>query len=706
MDATSTDTTDTKRVGIWIRVSTDDQAKGDSPEHHEKRARAYAEAKDWQVVELYDLSGVSGKSVMAHPEAKRMLSDVRKGHITGLIFSKLARLARNTRELLDFSDIFREEGADLVSLQDAIDTSSPAGRLFYTMLAAMATWEREEIAERVAVSVPIRAKLGKNVGGQASFGYQWKDNTLIPQPEEAPVRKLMYELFAEHKRKRTVARLLNDQGYRTRKGSEFTSTTIERLLRDPTAKGLHRANYTKSLGLKKRWEVKPQSDWIYTEVPAIVSAELWGECKAILDDQRRRYKPPSRKTVHLFSGLTFCSCGHKMYVPSNTPKYVCSKCRNKVPIVDLDGIFHEQLKHLFFSPSEVAEYLKQGNEVMREKEELLEVLVGEQRKISREMDKLYDLYMAEQITKEGFGERYHPLDQRLKQIEDQLPELQAQLDVMKIHYLSSDQIIAEARDLYTRWPLLPMGDKRSIVEAITESIVIGKDEVNINLCYLPPAPDQTRPPSGGEGGGGSNTPEDEPPQPHGGDNNVPQPFSSDKKLSHPYSKQGNGKSVTQRHGFMAATSWTREGYVTWALARATTIQPFSSGWRNDSSTARGNSGSSSRNRTPRCDSDISPGRARVPPPTVAAIDDEWCGSRNGLRRVRRPPVSSPATLWIMLTSSTSDGASGGSSPGRRWASIDLPAPGGPIISRLWPPAAVTSSARLAVSWPLMSRRSG
>ncbi len=478
-------TESSKQVGIWIRVSTEDQVRGESPETHERRARAYAESRDWTVVKVYRLDAWSGKTVKDTPEAKQMLLDVQSGHITGLIFSKLARLARNTKELLDFADQFRDAKADLVSLGEAIDTSTPAGRLFYTMVAAMATWEREEIAARVAASVPIRAQMGKPLGGAASFGYEWKEQKLVVNNQEAPVRKLMYDLFLEHRRKKVVARLLNERGYRTRNGSPFTDTTVDRLLRDPTAKGTRRANYTQTKDPNGAWEVKPESDWILTPVEPIVSIELWDEVNAILDEKRAKGKRQTKPVAHLFAGVAACECGARMYVPSNSPKYTCAKCRNKIPVRDLEAIFKEELRAFVFSPDEIFGHVQAGNEKVQSFESLVLSLDAEQKKLTGEADKLIELYQASVLDKKAFGVRYEKLRIRLEQIGEELPELQAKRDVLKIALASQEEVLSGSRDLVDRWDTLPHPERRQVVEAILDRVVVGNGEVEFNFLYNP-----------------------------------------------------------------------------------------------------------------------------------------------------------------------------------------------------------------------------
>jgi len=478
-----------KPVGIWIRVSTEDQAQGDSPQHHEERAREYAKFNNWTVAEVYDLAGVSGKSVIEHPEAKRMLADVKRGHITGLIFSKLARLARNTRELLDFSDYFRAHNADMVSLQEKIDTSSPAGRLFYTMIAAMAQWEREEIADRVRASIKIRAKLGKSLGGAAPFGYAWKDNKLEINPTEAPVRKHMYELFAKHKRKKSVARMLNEAGYRTRNGSRFTDTTVVRLLQDQTAKGFYRSNHTHRND-KGKLIAKPEAEWVLTPIAPIVSDALWNECNNALL-ARKNGKPVGPKPVHLFAGLLFCGCGQKMYVFSRSPKYICPKCRNKIPMEDIEGVFREELKDFFVSKERIRAHLLNANQHLSDKKARLGAHDRNLEKVRLEMRKVYQLYQTDQITPEGFGKLYRPLEDQEKSLASELPKLQGEIDAMEMHSISADQVVDEATNLHRGWPKLDAERKRGIIESIVEKIVLTGDTIDITYCYLPSSEELT-----------------------------------------------------------------------------------------------------------------------------------------------------------------------------------------------------------------------
>ena len=474
-----------KLVGIWIRVSTEDQAKGESPQHHEERARSYAKSRGWQVKEVYDLAGQSGKAVMQHHEAKRMMKDIERGHITGLVFSKLARLSRNRRELEDFADFFNKHHADLISLSEAIDTSTAGGRMFFHLLGVFAQWEREEITERVNASVLTRAKLGKSINGQAPYGYQWKDRKLVVQSEEAAIRRQAYALFLEHRRKGNVARLLNTAGYRTRGGSIWRDTQVLRILIDPSAKGIYYFNRFRQTGKSWKTEPKPESEWGKVQCEPIIPEALWNQVNQIIEEQFKSWKKPGKPPVHLFSGLAHCTCGHKMYVRADSPKYFCRKCHNKIPINDLETVVHQELKAFFGEPERVVAHLQQGDKNLAEKQILLDAHQRELQKVRDEMTRTHRLYLDGEITSQGFGQFYKPAEERLNQLASELPKIQADVDFLKVNKLSADDILHEANTLYDRWPTMALEVKRNIAQGLIEKILIGNGKIHIKFSQLP-----------------------------------------------------------------------------------------------------------------------------------------------------------------------------------------------------------------------------
>tara|TARA_R110000868_G_scaffold11516_7_gene56441 strand:+ start:41947 stop:43491 length:1545 start_codon:yes stop_codon:yes gene_type:complete len=478
-----------KPVGIWIRVSTEDQAKGDSPQVHRINAKKYAALKNWDVVEIYDLSGVSGKTVMAHPETVRMLADIKSGHITGLIFSKLARLARNARELLELADIFQEHSADLMSIHESIDTSTPSGRMFFGIIASVAQFEREETVDRLRLSIATRAKMGKRLSGKTSFGYQWKGDTLVPHPDEAPVRALIFKLFAETQRKKTVARTLNERGYRTRNGSLFSVPTILRLLTNPDAKGMYRINHTAVDPKKGHHCLKPESEWVWMPCEAVVSVELWDQCNAILAKQAKGNKPGPRGQ-YLFAGKVKCGCGSKMYVLSkHNRRFVCRGCRNRLPQDDLEAIFRSQLETFFSSDDEIAAYLASTQADIIAKEEQVRVLRRERETLSEDRDMAWRGYNDGVIERDRFKDLEKRAASRLKEIDSGMAELGAEVAVLKVSSLSSEEVVSSAKGLYSRWEMLSFDEKASIINSITDDIVVGERDIAINLHYVPSTPD-------------------------------------------------------------------------------------------------------------------------------------------------------------------------------------------------------------------------
>jgi site-specific DNA recombinase len=350
---------------------------------------------------------------------------------------------------LEFADIFQHASADLISLDESIDTSTPVGRFFYTLISAIAEWERGEIGARVKASVGTRAKLGKSLGGEAPFGYRWNNKELVLDPDEAPVRKLVHELFAKEKRKLTVAKILNERGFRTRRGEEFSYTSVARMLTDPIVKGMRRVNYTESTGDGKKWKLKPTDEWIFNEVPRIISDELWDACNSILENITST-NPVRKKGIHLFSGVLYCQCKTKMYMRSKSPKYVCPNCKNKVDPNDLEKIFHNRLETFLFSDTEIQDQVQKERILIKDKEVLLEAQKREYQRLKQKVSNILDLYHDGKLSKDAFEEHHSPVYQNQIQVEQSMMELQGQIDALRMQSLDNVQVLSDAQNLHKR----------------------------------------------------------------------------------------------------------------------------------------------------------------------------------------------------------------------------------------------------------------
>ncbi len=162
-----------------------------------------------------------------------------------------------------------------------------------------------------------------------------------------------------------------------------------------------------------------------------------------------------------------------MYVPSNTPKYVCYKCRNKIPVADLEKVFQEQLKGFVFSPEQIAAHLEDADKTIQEKQELLTVMEKEYQQVKAKMERIIRLYTEEHLTGEAVKRIYSPLETRAKQLETGgPPQIQGEVAFLRVNLQSSDQVYKDAQNLYGHWSDLSQEEKRNVVETIVNRITI------------------------------------------------------------------------------------------------------------------------------------------------------------------------------------------------------------------------------------------
>jgi DNA invertase Pin-like site-specific DNA recombinase len=148
----------TKRCAIYARVSTADQ----TCENQLLELRRFAAARGWDPVEYVD-SGVSGAKER-RPQLDAMMAAVRSRKVDAVIATKLDRLARSVHHLVAMGQEFQELGVDLVVLDQAIDSTTPSGRLLFHVLASIAEFERDLIRDRVIAGLKRAKAQGVRIG--------------------------------------------------------------------------------------------------------------------------------------------------------------------------------------------------------------------------------------------------------------------------------------------------------------------------------------------------------------------------------------------------------------------------------------------------------------------------------------------------------------------------------------------------------------
>jgi len=147
----------------------------------------------------------SGKNETDRQQFNIMMDFVREGDV--LFITKLDRLARSVIDLQNIAKFLEDKNVDLKVIQQNIDTTSPAGRLLFTMLGAIAEFERDLINERVKEGIEAAKKKGVQFGRRAILTYKEK-NVIYNQHEKGKSVAWLSKIF--HVARNTIYRALKD----------------------------------------------------------------------------------------------------------------------------------------------------------------------------------------------------------------------------------------------------------------------------------------------------------------------------------------------------------------------------------------------------------------------------------------------------------------------------------------------------------------
>jgi site-specific DNA recombinase len=320
------------RVGLYVRVSLDQDDTGKSTDDQEAVGREWVGKVGAVLVDVYSDRDRSASryATKEREEFTRLLGDIAAGKLDAVWFWELSRSQRRLDVFAKLRDLCRDMGVLWVIRDRVVDPNDSTDMMSSAMMAVIGENESEMTSQRVQRGKKSSANLGRR-SGRVPYGYRAEydrdgrylhdvpdlfdgNAVAVEDSPAAIVREIYARILAGHSLT-SIRRDLNDRGIRTKQGYPWENSKIRHIAMSPTYLG--QRVYQVGEGILQADRVKMVLDGVETKWPPLVDAETFWAVHRILSDPARRTTRPGRRTHALLSSLARCAkCGGKLILKS------------------------------------------------------------------------------------------------------------------------------------------------------------------------------------------------------------------------------------------------------------------------------------------------------------------------------------------------------------------------------------------------------
>jgi DNA invertase Pin-like site-specific DNA recombinase len=299
-----------RRAGVYLRISRDTEGEGLGVQRQEADARALADRRGWEVVEVYKDNDISATG--KRPGWEKLLRDIEGGYVDALIAYSSSRMYRRPADLERLIKLAEDRDLDIATVASGnIDLTTADGRMLAGLLATIDRGEMERVGERVRRKLDDRSREGKRWGGRRPFGYT--KGMKIDQKEARTIRQgkdLVLGGATAHR----VAATWNEAGKFTPTGRPWSTSRVREVLSSALIAGKREQ--------RRDGRVVGTYDGAWS---AIITEDEHIALRALLEATPTG-RPNTRR--HLLTGVLRCSeCGAMMNGrtdPGGRRSYACN----------------------------------------------------------------------------------------------------------------------------------------------------------------------------------------------------------------------------------------------------------------------------------------------------------------------------------------------------------------------------------------------